>query len=157
MSAQRKPQAGSDYQQVAELVSPRPAAVGISSPIALHDRIRQGFPRSWVVHFVRGLGDELPVQDSLRALNISERTFHRMKAENDDAPMDADQSARLWRFGEVVAKAGDALGSREAALEWLRKPAVGLEGRTPLELMETSQGAEIVRTLLDRMAWGVYA
>jgi uncharacterized protein (DUF2384 family) len=32
-------------------------------------------------------------------------------------------------------------GTREAALEWLRKKAVGLEGRLPLELMETPQGA----------------
>jgi len=144
------------YQHVAKLVSPRPNQVRITTPISLHERIRKGFPRNWIVHFVRNLGG-VPVEESLRVLNISERTYHRIKSENDGAPMDADQSARLWSFGEVLAKAEDVLGTREAALEWLRKKAVGLEGNRPLDLMETPQGAEIVKTLLDRMAYGVYA
>lgn len=149
-------QPASTYLQVAKLVSPRPNRVGITSAISLHEHIRSGFPRNWVVYFMRNLGG-VPVEDSLRVLNISERTFHRIKSENDAAPMDADQSARLWNFGEVLAKAEEVLGTREAALEWLRKKAVGLEGHRPLELMETAQGAEIVKTLLDRMAFGVYA
>src|SRR5262245_59102050 len=157
MPADLSQQLDPDYQHVVKLVSPKPSVMRINSPIALHERIRRGFPRNWAVYFVRKLGDYVPVGKSLRALNISERTFHRIKSENDAAPMDADQSARLWSFGEVLAKAEDALGSREAALEWLCKKAVGLEGHTPLELMETPQGAEIVKTLLDRMAFGVYA
>jgi putative toxin-antitoxin system antitoxin component (TIGR02293 family) len=130
--------------------------VRITSPISLHESIRRGFPRNWVVHFIGNL-DGLPVDESLKALNISSRTYHRIKSGEDKARMDADQSARLWNFGEVLARAEEILGSREAAREWLRKQAIGLEGHRPLDLMETPQGAEIVKTLLDRMAHGVYA
>lgn len=154
--ASRPPRPQTAYQHVARLVSPKPGSVRISSPIGLHERIRRGFPRNWAVHFVQNLHG-LPVEESLRVLNISNRTYHRIKAENDAAPMDADQSARLWSFGEVLAKAEDVLGSREAALEWLRRKAIGLEGHRPLDLMETPQGAEIVKTLLGRMEYGVYA
>jgi putative toxin-antitoxin system antitoxin component (TIGR02293 family) len=148
------PSAEAEYRQVARLFSPRPASFHVSSPIGLHESIRQGFPRRWVVYFLEK--QQLPLEESLRALNISSRTYHRFKTERD-APMDADQSARLWNYGEVLAKAEEALGSRVAALEWLSKKAIGLEGHRPLDLMQTLQGAEIVKTLLDRMAYGVYS
>jgi putative toxin-antitoxin system antitoxin component (TIGR02293 family) len=143
-----------EYRQVARLFSPRPSAFHVSSPIGLHECIRLGFPRRWVVYFLEK--QQLPLEESLRALNISSRTYHRFKTQGD-APMDADQSARLWNYGEVLSKAEEVLGSREAALDWLSKRAIGLEGHRPLDLLQTLQGAEIVKTLLDRMAYGVYS
>lgn len=68
-----------------------------------------------------------------------------------------DQSARVWNLAEVLAKADEVLGSREDAEHWLAAPAIGLDARRPIDLMDTPQGAELVKTLLDRMAHGVYA
>ena len=58
---------------------------------------------------------------------------------------------------EVLSKAEDVLGSRADAEQWLAARAIGLNSRRPIELLATPQGAELVKTLLDQMAHGVYA
>jgi putative toxin-antitoxin system antitoxin component (TIGR02293 family) len=129
----------------------------IESPIELHERIVKGFPRRTMVHLVEGLSIIKP-DEGLRALDVSSRTWHRIKAgKQSPAPLDANQSARVWSLAEVLAKAEEVLGAREDAEQWLATPAVGLNSRRPIDLMATPQGAELVRTLLDRMAYGVYA
>jgi putative toxin-antitoxin system antitoxin component (TIGR02293 family) len=57
----------------------------------------------------------------------------------------------------VLTKATEVLGGKEEAEQWLAAPAIGLDSRRPIDLMATPQGAEMVKTLLDQMAYGVYA
>lgn len=127
----------------------------LHSPIDVHERIEEGFPRVLMIHLVDGLSF-LKLDESFRALNVSSRTWHRIKAE-PSARLDKDQSSRVWNLAEVLAKAEEVLGSREDAEHWLAAPAVGLNSRRPIDLMATPQGAELVKTLLDQMAHGVYA
>ena len=59
--------------------------------------------------------------------------------------------------GGDLAGGGQVAGrSRDDAERWLDSPAIGLNSRRPIELMASPQGAELVRTLLDQMAYGVY-
>lgn len=127
----------------------------LHSPIDVHERIEEGFPRVLMIHLVDGLSF-LKLDESFRALNVSSRTWHRIKAE-PGARLDKDQSSRVWNLAEVLATAAEVLGSREDAEHWLAAPAVGLNSRRPIDLMATPQGAELVKTLLDQMAHGVYA
>lgn len=127
----------------------------LSTAIDVHERIEAGFPRILMVHLVEGLSI-LKIDESFRALNVSARTWHRIKAD-PGARLDKDQSSRVWSLAEVLAKAQEVLGSREDAEHWLAAPAIGLNARRPIDLMATPQGAELVKTLLDQMAHGVYA
>ena len=69
----------------------------------------------------------------------------------------------LEEWADVVGERGmramaeEVLGSAEAANEWLNTEAMGLEFRKPIDLVSTSPGAEAVKTLLQRMKYGVYA
>jgi len=129
----------------------------IDNPIELHERIAEGLPRRTLVYLIESL-TILTLAESFKALNLSSRTWHRIKADKEQsAPLDADQSARVWNLAEVLAKAEELLGDREGAEEWLATPAIGLNSRRPIDLLATPQGAELVRTLLDQMAYGVYA
>ena len=60
------------------------------------------------------------------------------------------------RNDEILATATGVLGSREAAERWMEEPAIGLEQRRPSDLLSTSAGADIVRTFLERLQYGVY-
>lgn len=60
-------------------------------------------------------------------------------------------------MAEILAKAEQVLGTREEAEQWLSRPALGLDSRRPIDLMATAQGAELVKTLLEQMEYGVYA
>lgn len=145
----------SPYARVERVLGTR--SLHIQTPIDLHERIVKGFPRHTIIHLVEGLRI-LKLDESFRALNVSSRTWQRIKADKQQsAPLDADQSARVWNLAEVLTKAEEVLGSREDAEQWLATPAIGLDSRRPIDLMTTAQGAELVKTLLDQMAYGVYA
>jgi putative toxin-antitoxin system antitoxin component (TIGR02293 family) len=158
MSKQRvtKPIApAGSYAQVLSMLGRE--ALHVGNPIELHELIAEGLPRRTMVHLIESLS-VLTLAEGFKALNLSSRTWHRIKADKQQsAPLDADQSARVWNLAEVLSKAEDALGDRADAERWLVTPAIGLNSRRPIDLMATSQGAELVKTLLDRMAHGVYA
>lgn len=149
-----KTQAAATYARVQRALGTKP--MRINSPIELHERIVEGFPRHTMVYLVEGFS-VLKHDESFKALNVSSRTWHRIKAEQKAAPLDANQSARVWSLAEVLTKATEVLGGKEEAEQWLAAPAIGLDSRRPIDLMATPQGAEMVRTLLDQMAYGVYA
>ncbi|MGB8931735.1 MAG: antitoxin Xre/MbcA/ParS toxin-binding domain-containing protein [Anaeromyxobacteraceae bacterium] len=54
----------------------------------------------------------------------------------------------------VLGRAQRALGTLRVALDWLRTPNVALEGRTPLELLGTDEGAEQVIQVLGGIGPG---
>ncbi len=132
----------------------------IDTPIDVHETIFHGLPRSSAVFLVDSiLHTSLMLQECISALNISQRSWHRIKSNKKDLskPLDVDQSSRLWSLAEILVSAEEVLGSREEAEEWLAKPALGLNSRRPIDLMSTPQGAELVKTLLTQMEYGVYA
>jgi putative toxin-antitoxin system antitoxin component (TIGR02293 family) len=68
-----------------------------------------------------------------------------------------EQSDRLVRVARVLAAAEETFGNREKAGRWLRRPTTVLAGESPLELLDTDEGAREVETLLGRIAHGIAA
>jgi putative toxin-antitoxin system antitoxin component (TIGR02293 family) len=91
----------------------------------------------------------------LQAIGISERSLQRGEAAGK--LLGPNASDRALRLALVTRQATDVLGSHEAAERWLSTPAIGLERRRPIELLQSSEGTDMVRTLLTRMEYGVYA
>lgn len=56
----------------------------------------------------------------------------------------------------IVAKAAKVFGSRQAAEKWMLKPAMGLGGARPTDLVRSEYGAKLVEQFLGRMQHGVY-
>lgn len=56
----------------------------------------------------------------------------------------------------TAAKAVEVFGSIEAAERWMDKPAMGLDGHRPIDLLQSAQGAEIVNDFLTRLEYCVY-
>lgn len=59
-------------------------------------------------------------------------------------------------FTDVVSQAARAFGSAQRADEWLRKPAIGLDGERPFETMRTDEGVQLVSDSLTRLENNVY-
>ena len=89
-------------------------------------------------------------------LGISERTFQR-RAASKSKSLDTNASDRALRLSTVLALATGVLGSRDEAERWLSAPAIGLDRHTPIDLLQSTEGTELVKTLLTRMDYGVYA
>ncbi|WP_442902536.1 antitoxin Xre/MbcA/ParS toxin-binding domain-containing protein [Frigidibacter sp. MR17.24] len=56
----------------------------------------------------------------------------------------------------IREQAASALGSPQAADDWLAEPALALGGRSPANMLETAEGLKEVSDLLVRMEFGVY-
>jgi len=145
-----------DLRKVADLLGgPRILSRRITSTLDAHELLLDGLPGSALTHFVSHL---LFIQtDSLeKAFGMSLRTFQRRK-DAPDKPLSQEQSGRTWKFAEILAKATDVFGSQEEAEQWLERPAIGLNQRSPIDLLATPAGIELVEQYLTRLAYGVYA
>jgi putative toxin-antitoxin system antitoxin component (TIGR02293 family) len=126
----------------------------IDSKIDVHELILTGLPNvsvTYLIERIPELKDELFFQ---KAIGMSLRTFQRKTASNRS--LTSEQSGKTWNFAEVIAQATSVFGTTAAALEWLSNPAMALEGKVPLDLLDTSAGLEMVRDLLGRFEYGVY-
>jgi len=126
------------------------------SSVMAHDVVMKGVSGRALTRIWESTKGTLPVDAILKAIGVSARTAHRIKTD-PDKPLDARTTDGIYRLESVRAMAEEVLGSAKAANEWLNTEAMGLEFRKPIDLVSTSPGAEAVRTLLQRMKYGVYA
>ena len=125
------------------------------SPLDAHDALAGGLPSAAVTHLVGRL-TSLRSADALeKALGMSLRTFQRRR-DAGARPLSHEQSARTWKFAEILATATQVFGSQAEAERWMEQPAIALEQRRPIDLLTTPAGVEIVEDLLRRLEYGVY-
>jgi len=120
-----------------------------SDPVAA---VRAGLPYEAVEH----VRDHLGAPDELlaRAMGISTRTLSRRR---EAGTLTTGESDRLVLLAEIVALARQALGSAEAAREWLSTSHSMLGGESPLGRMDTVAGMEEVKTMLYHIEYGLPA
>jgi putative toxin-antitoxin system antitoxin component (TIGR02293 family) len=122
----------------------------------VHEMILQGLPSRALSHLVDSLVVLRKTPSLEKAVGMSLRTFQRREGA-PAKPLSQEQGGRTWKFAEVLAKATTVFGSQEEAERWLERPAIGLDGRCPIDLLATSAGTEMVEDYLTRIEYGVYA
>jgi putative toxin-antitoxin system antitoxin component (TIGR02293 family) len=58
---------------------------------------------------------------------------------------------------EFLARATIVFGGEERARAWLHEPAMALDGQRPADLLQSPEGAEVVRDFLLRLEYCVYS
>ena len=125
------------------------------TPLAVHDLLEAGLPGAALKSLRARLGRDWTDAMVARALGVTARTIQRQR-EAQVLRLSPEQGSRAWSFAAVLAQATEVLGSQKAAEDWLRAPARGLEGRVPLDLLDTSAGRAMVETYLRQMEYGIY-
>jgi putative toxin-antitoxin system antitoxin component (TIGR02293 family) len=126
----------------------------IQSELDAHELLHRGLPRA----ALRSLIDKIHLittDEAFEALGLSLRTLQRHKSE-PGALLDVQQSGRAWKFAEILAKATRVLGSQDEAEQWLRRPAIGLDRKRPIDLLTTPAGVKLVEDYLERLEYDVY-
>ena len=119
-----------------------------------HELISRGIPAAAMTTLFTGISS-ISAEVLRAAIGVSERSFARRKSA-PRARLPVDESARLWRFVEILAQATRVFGSQEEAEQWLCSPAIGLDRRKPIDLLKTPPGARLVTDYLTRIEYGVY-
>jgi putative toxin-antitoxin system antitoxin component (TIGR02293 family) len=146
--------AASHWQKTTALLGGPKTLGKVKSALEAHDKIKRGLPAGALRHLLSHLV-VINQGASLAVLGISLRTLQRQKGMLAK-PLSADQSARTWKFADVLAKATEVFGSQKDAEQWLEQPAIGLEQRRPIDLLKTPAGTKLVETFLERIDYGVY-
>ena len=124
------------------------------SAFDVHEMIEKGLPSQDILSFIDSVKLFNDKKVVIKVIGISERTLYRRI--NKPEPLTTEQSSRTWRFAETLTKAEDVFGDPAEAERWMTTPAMGLEGRKPIDLLTTQVGYELVDDFLTRMDYGVY-
>jgi putative toxin-antitoxin system antitoxin component (TIGR02293 family) len=142
-------------EDVSTLLGGRPIlGPAIQSELDAHELLHRGLPRAALsslvdkIHFITS-------DEASEAIGMSLRTLQRHKSE-PDALLDVQQSGRAWKFAEILAKATHVFGSQDEAEQWLRRPAIGLDQKRPIDLLTTPAGVQLVEDYLGRLEYNVY-
>ncbi len=122
----------------------------IRSETDLIERVEAGLPSVAVARLIE-LGD---LSDAEMSQIIPRRTLSHLKKSSRLSP---EQSDRIVRAAGVLALAHETFGGREKGNAWMRDPNRALAGKTPLSLLRTGSGAQLVEQVLTRIAYGVYS
>lgn len=86
-------------------------------------------------------------------IGVTFRTYQRraQKGELDDA-----ESAKVEMLDALLDLGTRVLGSEERAAQWLKAPILSLEGKKPIELLDTVKGYERVKNKLLQIEYGTF-
>jgi len=130
---------------------------GLNSPLDAHQLLSDGLPAAALIHLVGRLGVLRNKESLEKAVGMSLRTLQRRQEPAASArPLSLEQSARTWKFAEILAEATQVFGSQQEAEAWMERPAIGLEQHRPIDLLTTPAGAALVEDFLRRLEFGVY-
>jgi putative toxin-antitoxin system antitoxin component (TIGR02293 family) len=127
----------------------------LSSLMDVHAAIMKGVKYS-ALSALRDALSGVQETDFANVLGVSTRTLRR-QAETPTKQMPADLASKAWVLAETMAKATEIFGGKSQAVAWMNKPATGLGGQRPVDLMRTAQGTELVNDFLGRLEYGVYS
>ena len=96
----------------------------------------------------------IPLAQLQTLLDISDRTLARRRAQQTLSKAESD---RLYRIARVAVQAEEVLGSTQTAERWLKEPLPALGTETPLELLDTDEGVQMVSDILGRIEHGVFS
>jgi putative toxin-antitoxin system antitoxin component (TIGR02293 family) len=96
----------------------------------------------------------LSLSDLTVIFNLSLRTLQRYDVAHK---MDADASSKIIQLSILKEKGLSVFGDQSSFNEWLKQPVPELENATPLSMLDTPFGYQILFQILGRMEHGIFA
>jgi putative toxin-antitoxin system antitoxin component (TIGR02293 family) len=124
----------------------------LGDPTQIIELIRKGLPPQ-TIDYVAGLLT-LSRVSFLDAIKIPASTVERRLRTGE--LLTSDESDRVSRVAKVLRRAVDVLGDKAQGKAWMIDSISSLGGRTPLSLLDTMEGYDLVTTTLSRIEYGVY-
>ncbi|MBD1364240.1 DUF2384 domain-containing protein [Mucilaginibacter sp. ZT4R22] len=87
-------------------------------------------------------------------LHISTRQLNRYEKNERLSP---EQSNFLYEFTRIYTRGLDILGDAATIDAWLARPNMALGDVSPIELLDTGEGARMVNDLLSNIEYGFYS
>jgi len=116
------------------------------------ETVEAGVPVAIMANFVSASG--LQFRD-IYEIVIPARTLKHRRARKE--PLTSDESDKLARLVRVYDQAIQVFGDKEKVLQWLNKPKVRFDNRTPIQMLRTDLGGRMVEEMLGQIDEGMFA
>ena len=114
---------------------------------------RDGMPAAVVVALAKLLGMS---QDAFfESAGFAKSTIKNRISQNKS--LSVSEGDRVYRISRVLERALEVLEDKDAAVHWVQQRIRSLGGVTPLSLLDTEAGYELVLATLGRIEHGVVA
>lgn len=123
-----------------------------TSPIDLVELSRKGIKKAALSNLSRALN--IPMKRLAKLLPVTERTLQRRDA---NSLLNSTTSQQVILIGQLITKGEEAFEDPKKFQEWLAQPNMALGGYTPLNIMDTTIGVQLVMDILGRLEHGVYS
>ena len=128
------------------------AFLDLGEPEQVIERTRKGLPAQ-TIDFLAGV---LALSRSafLDVVRIPLSTAERRLRTGES--LTAEESDRIIRVAKILRRAVEVFGDEGQAKAWMTDSVSSLGGRSPLSLLDTMEGYDLVANTLVRIEYGVY-
>jgi len=123
----------------------------VNSDIDLIHLTRTGLPKSVVATVSAVLGVSMEKMSSL--LHVSHRTIQRKE---DHELLNVYSTEQILEIASVISRGIEVLGTIEDFTKWLHKEIRVLHHKKPIDYLDTSFGAHLIKDVLGRIEHGIY-
>lgn len=95
---------------------------------------------------------QLTLGDLAHVIGTSERSV--MRKERSGTPLTVAEGDRVYRLARVADLAEELIGDADRAIRWLKTPHRFLGDKTPISLLDTEIGTDLVVESLFTIAYG---
>lgn len=111
---------------------------------------REGLPGSTLNKLAEAF--QIPKTEIYHLLHISSKTGQRAV----EKKLSKDKSDQIIQIIKVFWKADKIFKNHSRATRWLKSPCYALGDQIPIQLLDTTEGIDLVTKTLGRMEYGVF-
>ncbi|WP_169747183.1 antitoxin Xre/MbcA/ParS toxin-binding domain-containing protein [Edaphobacter aggregans] len=112
--------------------------------------VEQGLP----ISSVEVLRNEGLTFSEVHRVVLPARTLKHRKDKQQSLSL--EEADRTLRVAKIITLADHVFGNHDKALRWLRRGNQRLEGRSPLEMLRSEVGGDLVRQMLYQIDEGMF-
>jgi len=112
---------------------------------------RQGFPKRVLLSLAKKIS--LNIQELSAILHISERTLQRY---DDEAIIKTEYAEKAVELARLYTRGEEVFGSMEKFKLWVKTPSHVFKGESPVNMLDTSAGFDMVFKELGRIEHGIF-
>ncbi|MDX2191064.1 MAG: MbcA/ParS/Xre antitoxin family protein [Bacteroidota bacterium] len=113
---------------------------------------RNGLNKNNLINLKNNTGLDYEVLATL--LDINTRTIQKRKI---DEPFKLNTSEKMIAIAELYANGFETFGDKEKFKKWMNYPLPALGGATPLSMLDTHYGIQMVTDVIGRIKYGIYS
>ena len=120
--------------------------------LTIINQARKGITKRFLMDLAQKFSFTL--QELACVMHLSDRTLLRY---SDSEKLDTDASAKVLQLVHLYKRGEHVFGSSDNFGRWLRSNIVALEGKKPIEFLDTPFGFQLIDEIMGRIEYGIYS